>query len=41
VRVFEENNAKLKDLLFALLPTIPAERSCPCATALAGARFEA
>jgi 5'-methylthioadenosine phosphorylase len=40
VRVFEENNAKLKDLLFALLPAIPAERSCPCATALAGARFE-
>jgi len=40
VRVFEENNAKLRDLLFALLPTIPAERSCPCATALAGARFE-
>ena len=40
VRVFEENNAKLKDLLFALLPAIPAERSCVCATALAGARFE-
>jgi 5'-methylthioadenosine phosphorylase len=40
VRVFEENNAKLKDLLYALLPAIPAERSCPCATALEGARFE-
>jgi len=40
VRVFEENNAKLKDLLFALLPSIPAERTCPCATALKGARFE-
>jgi 5'-methylthioadenosine phosphorylase len=40
VRVFEENNAKLKDLLFALLPAIPDERSCPCATALKGARFE-
>ena len=40
VRVFEENNAKLKDLLFALLPAVPEERSCPCATTLAGARFE-
>jgi 5'-methylthioadenosine phosphorylase len=41
VRVFEENNAKLKDLLMALLPAVPGERSCPCATALTGARFEA
>ncbi len=41
VRVFEENNAKLRDLLMALLPAVPGERSCPCATALTGARFEA
>jgi hypothetical protein len=41
VRVFTENNAKLKDLLFALLPSIPGDRTCPCATALKGARFEA
>ena len=41
VRVFTENNAKLKDLLFALLPGVPTERTCPCATALEGARFEA
>ena len=41
VRVFEENNAKLRDLLMALLPAIPGERSCLCATALSGARFEA
>ena len=40
VRVFEENNAKLKDLLLALLLSIPGERTCPCATALKGARFE-
>jgi 5'-methylthioadenosine phosphorylase len=40
VRVFQENNAKLKDLLFALLPSVPEERSCPCATALKGARLE-
>jgi 5'-methylthioadenosine phosphorylase len=40
VRVFEENNAKLRDLLFSLIPTIPSERSCICATALSGASFE-
>src|SRR5215213_9710409 len=40
VRVFAENNAKLKDLLLALLASIPGERTCPCATALKGARFE-
>ena len=40
VRVFEENNAKLRELLLSLLPAVPSERSCPCATALAGARFE-
>jgi len=40
VRVFEQNNAKLRDLLFSLIPTIPAERSCVCATALSGASFE-
>src|SRR4029450_730194 len=39
-RVFQENNAKLKDLLLALLLNIPSERTCPCATALKGARFE-
>ena len=40
VRVFEQNNARLKELLFALLPDVPTERSCVCATALSGARFE-
>jgi 5'-methylthioadenosine phosphorylase len=40
VRVFEENNARLRDLLFAVIPALPAERSCPCATALSGARLE-
>lgn len=40
VRVFEENNAKLRDLLFALIPALPRERTCGCATALKGARFE-
>jgi 5'-methylthioadenosine phosphorylase len=40
IRVFEENNDKLRDLLFAVIPALPAERDCPCATALERARFE-
>ena len=40
VRVFTENNEKLRDLLLAVIPALPAERDCPCVTALAGARFE-
>jgi 5'-methylthioadenosine phosphorylase len=40
VRVFTENNERLRDLLFAVIPTLPVERDCPCATALSGARFE-
>ena len=40
VKVFGENNAKLRDLLFAMIPAVPDERACPCATALQGARFE-
>jgi 5'-methylthioadenosine phosphorylase len=41
VRVFSDNNARLRDLLFTLVPALPEERACPCATALAGARMEA
>jgi len=40
VKVFNENNSKLKDLLFRLVPAIPADRNCLCATALEGARFD-
>jgi 5'-methylthioadenosine phosphorylase len=40
IRVFNENNAKLRDLLLAVIPSVPAERNCPCATALTGATFE-
>ena len=40
IRVFAENNAKLRDLLFAMVRALPPERDCPCATALEGARFE-
>jgi 5'-methylthioadenosine phosphorylase len=40
IRVFTENNSRLRDLLFGMIPALPAERDCPCATALEGARFE-
>lgn len=40
VHVFEQNNARLRELLFAIIPALPAERACGCATALSGARFE-
>ncbi len=40
VKVFTENNEKLRRLLFSLVPKVPAERSCPCGTALQGARLE-
>jgi 5'-methylthioadenosine phosphorylase len=39
VRVFTENNDRLRSLLFTVIPDLPAERSCPCASALEGARF--
>ena len=40
LRVFTENNDKLRGLLFSLVPRLPLERSCPCSTALKGARVE-
>jgi 5'-methylthioadenosine phosphorylase len=41
IRVFNENNDKLRQMLFAIVPRIPAARRCPCATALKGASMEA
>jgi 5'-methylthioadenosine phosphorylase len=41
IRVFDANNAKLRELLFAIIPALPEQRDCPCATALSGATFEA
>ena len=38
VRVFEENNEKLRELLFAAIPKIGPQPQDECATALAGAR---
>jgi 5'-methylthioadenosine phosphorylase len=40
IRVFSENNDRLRELLFAVIPALPVQRDCPCATALQGARFE-
>lgn len=40
IEVFSQNNERLRELLFAMIPALPAERDCVCATALSGARFE-
>jgi len=37
VNVFAENNERLRGLLEAIVPAIPAERGCACGTALDGA----
>jgi 5'-methylthioadenosine phosphorylase len=39
IRVFGENNARLRDLLFAVIPRVPREPDRHCAEALTGARF--
>ncbi|MBX5491573.1 MAG: S-methyl-5'-thioadenosine phosphorylase [Chloroflexi bacterium] len=39
VRVFHANNARLRELLHALIPRIPSEPSCRCQQALQGARL--
>jgi 5'-methylthioadenosine phosphorylase len=36
LKVFGENIDRVRDLLAAAIPTVPEERTCPCATALAG-----
>jgi 5'-methylthioadenosine phosphorylase len=40
VRIFNENNEKVRKLLFEMIPKIPEERTCVCSTALAGAKLE-
>ena len=40
-RVFSDNNARLRDLLFALVPALPRDRTCGCGSALTGADFSA
>lgn len=39
VRVFAENNEKVRALLHAMIPALPRERPCACAHALEGAAF--
>ena len=39
IRILNANNARLKDVIFDVVPKIPRERTCPCATALASARL--
>jgi 5'-methylthioadenosine phosphorylase len=39
VRVFNANNEKVRGLILAMIPDLPEERSCACATALQGAAF--
>ncbi len=39
IRVFSENNSKVKSLIYGVIPRLPAERTCPCAVALQGAEF--
>jgi len=39
VRVFNANNQKVKDLLYAMIPALPGPRECQCASALQGAAF--
>lgn len=42
VRIFNENNEKVRQMLFKMIPKLPEaeERSCLCSKALQGARFE-
>ena len=40
IRVFQENIGRLRELLFRVIAALPEARDCPCATALANARFE-
>src|SRR5262249_1662211 len=40
LRVFDENNERLRELLFAVIPKIGAQPEDVCATALRGARSE-
>jgi 5'-methylthioadenosine phosphorylase len=36
-KVFASNNDRVRRLILGLIPLLPAERSCPCATAMRGA----
>lgn len=38
IKVFSENNERVRALMLAIIPELPQERDCACATALHGAR---
>ncbi len=39
IKIFNQNNEKLRDLLIKMIPNLPTKRDCECASALEGARF--
>ncbi|HEY4687659.1 MAG TPA: S-methyl-5'-thioadenosine phosphorylase [Candidatus Subteraquimicrobiales bacterium] len=39
VKIFNENNEKVRKLIFNLIPKLPTNRECICSKALEGARF--
>jgi len=39
VRVFNENNSKVKDMIYSMVPALPTVRDCVCSHALEGAAF--
>ncbi len=39
IKTFDENNVKLREFLFSLIPKLPTERDCDCTRALQGAQF--
>ena len=39
IEVFNANNERLKNVLFAMVERMPRERTCSCGSALTGARL--
>jgi len=40
IEVFNSNNARVRELIFKIIPELPTKRECACAKALSGARLE-
>lgn len=40
VKLLEQNNDRVRKLLFEMIPKVPAERECVCSKALTGAKLE-
>ncbi len=41
IKVFQDNNERLRKLLWRLIPGVPEERACGCRNALEGAQITA